>query len=60
MNMILAVAKNRLLNLRRDRAAFVLAIVLLAGCAKRDVDECRRGDRSRCPGDASHARPHRG
>jgi ABC-2 type transport system permease protein len=28
MNMILAVAKNRLMNLRRDRAAFVLAFVL--------------------------------
>ena len=28
MSMILAVAKNRLLNLRRDRAAFVLAFVL--------------------------------
>jgi|GEM_PF-6640549 hypothetical protein len=27
--------------------------VLLAGCiAKRDIDECRKGDRSRCPGDA--------
>jgi hypothetical protein len=31
-----------------------LAAVLLAGClAKRDMDECRKGDRSRCPGDAS-------
>jgi ABC-2 type transport system permease protein len=28
MNMIFAVAKNRLMNLRRDRAAFVLAFVL--------------------------------
>jgi len=28
MSMILAVAKNRLMNLRRDRAAFVLAFVL--------------------------------
>ena len=28
MNMILAVAKNRLMNLKRDRAAFVLAFVL--------------------------------
>lgn len=32
--------------------AFGLAVVL-AGCiAKRDMDECRKGDRSRCPGDA--------
>ena len=27
--------------------------LLLAGCAKIDMDECRKGDRSRCPGDAS-------
>jgi hypothetical protein len=30
-----------------------LAAALLAGCAKRDMDECRKGDRSRCPGTAS-------
>jgi hypothetical protein len=33
--------------------ACALAAVLLAGCAKRDMDECRKGDRSRCPGEAS-------
>jgi hypothetical protein len=32
-----------------------VAAVLLAGCAKRDMDECRRGDRSRCPGEASRS-----
>lgn len=31
----------------------VVAAALLAGCAKRDMDECRKGDRSRCPGEAS-------
>lgn len=31
----------------------VVAAVLLAGCVKPDMDECRRGDRSRCPGEAS-------
>ena len=31
----------------------VLAVTLLSGCAKRDMDECRNGDRSRCPGSAS-------
>jgi hypothetical protein len=30
-----------------------LAAVLLAGCVKTDMDKCREGDRSRCPGDAS-------
>ena len=37
------------------RAAVAIALVAatLAGCAKRDMDECRRGDRSRCPGEAS-------
>ena len=33
--------------------ACAVAVMLLAGCAKRDIDECRKGDRSRCPGDAS-------
>ena len=33
--------------------ALALAATALAGCAKRDMDECRRGDRSRCPGEAS-------
>jgi hypothetical protein len=37
-----------------------LAVLLLAGCAKRDLDECRKGDRSRCPGEASDVLPHRG
>jgi hypothetical protein len=38
-----------------------LAVVLLAGClAKRDMDECRKGDRSRCPGDASDFYRQRG
>jgi len=28
-------------------------VVLLGGCiAKRDIDECNKGDRSRCPQDA--------
>ena len=31
------------------------AALLLAGCAKRDMEECRKGDRSRCPGEASHS-----
>jgi len=31
----------------------VAVATLLAGCAKRDMDECRKGDRSRCPGEAS-------
>jgi hypothetical protein len=35
--------------------ACAVAAVLLAGCAKRDMDECRKGDRSRCPGEASHS-----
>jgi hypothetical protein len=33
--------------------AAALALTLLAGCAKHDMDECHRGDRSRCPGTAS-------
>ena len=33
--------------------AFVVAVVLVTGCVKRDMDECRKGDRSRCPGEAS-------
>lgn len=33
--------------------AWVLAAVLAAGCATSDVDECRKGDRRRCPGEAS-------
>ena len=34
--------------------ACALAVVLLTGCiAKRDMDECRKGDRSRCPGEGS-------
>jgi len=33
--------------------ALALAAATLAGCAKRDMDECRKGDRSRCPGEAS-------
>jgi hypothetical protein len=32
--------------------AYVLAVLLLAGCATLDSDECRKGDRRRCPGDA--------
>ena len=35
--------------------AWAVAVVLLAGCAKRDMDECRKGDRSRCPGEASRS-----
>lgn len=36
------------------RVVVALALAAtLAGCAKRDMDECRRGDRSRCPGEAS-------
>jgi hypothetical protein len=35
--------------------ACAVAAVLLAGCAKRDMDECRKGDRSRCPGEASRS-----
>jgi len=35
--------------------ACAVAVLLLAGCAKRDMDECRKGDRSRCPGEASHS-----
>lgn len=31
----------------------VLAVALLAGCATIDSDECRKGDRRRCPGEAS-------
>lgn len=27
--------------------------VLSAGCATTDMDECRKGDRRRCPGEAS-------
>jgi hypothetical protein len=33
--------------------ACVVAAVLLSGCAKRDMDECRKGDRSRCPGEGA-------
>jgi hypothetical protein len=34
--------------------ACALVAGLLTGCmAKRDMDECRRGDRSRCPGEGS-------
>ena len=33
--------------------ASVVAVVLVTGCVKRDMDECRKGDRSRCPGEAS-------
>jgi len=33
--------------------ACAVAALLLAGCAKRDMDECRKGDRSRCPGEVS-------
>jgi hypothetical protein len=33
--------------------ALALVAVALAGCAKRDMDECRRGDRIRCLGEAS-------
>ncbi len=35
--------------------ACAVAAVLLAGCAKRDMDECRKGDRSRCPGEAARS-----
>ncbi len=35
--------------------ALALTAAALAGCATRDMDECRRGDRSRCPGEASRA-----
>jgi hypothetical protein len=35
--------------------ALLLTAAALAGCAKRDMDECRKGDRSRCPGEASTA-----
>lgn len=36
------------------RLAIACALaVVLAGCATRDIDECRKGDRRRCPGDAS-------
>jgi hypothetical protein len=35
--------------------ACAVVAALLAGCAKRDMDECRKGDRSRCPGEASHS-----
>ncbi|HKW94685.1 MAG TPA: hypothetical protein VJX92_22565 [Methylomirabilota bacterium] len=35
------------------RLAMVVAVVvLLAGCATRDIDECQKGDRRRCPGTA--------
>jgi hypothetical protein len=37
----------------RVALALTLAAATLAGCATRDMDECRRGDRSRCPGEAS-------
>lgn len=40
--------------------ACALAAALLAGCAKRDMDECRKGDRSRCPGEASDVYRQRG
>lgn len=30
-----------------------LAVAFLAGCVKTDMDKCREGDRSRCPGEAS-------
>jgi hypothetical protein len=30
---------------------------LLAGCATLDSDECRKGDKRRCPSDASVNRP---
>lgn len=33
--------------------ACAIALILFTGCAKQDMDECRKGDRSRCPGDAS-------
>ena len=33
----------------------LVLMVLAAGCAKRDMDECWKGDRSRCPGDASRS-----
>jgi tetratricopeptide (TPR) repeat protein len=50
---------------RRTRMRLVitcaLALVLLAGCiAKRDMDECRKGDRSRCPGESSDFSRQRG
>jgi hypothetical protein len=35
--------------------ACALAVVL-AGCATLDSDECRKGDRRRCPSDASVGR----
>jgi hypothetical protein len=35
--------------------ACAVAAMLLAGCAKRDMDECRKGDRGRCPGEASRS-----
>ena len=36
------------------RLAIGLATVLaLSGCATKDMDECYRGERSRCPGSAS-------
>jgi hypothetical protein len=45
----------------RVALALTLAAATLAGCATRDMDECRRGDRSRCPGEASRVvRPHAG
>jgi len=31
----------------------VVVVALLAGCATRDIDECNKGDRRRCPGTAS-------
>jgi hypothetical protein len=42
------------------RLAMVLAVVaLLAGCATRDIDECNKGDRRRCPGTGSPSPEYR-
>lgn len=46
-----AVASGR--NPMKLVTACAIALILLTGCAKRDMDECRKGDRSRCPGDAA-------
>jgi hypothetical protein len=34
-------------------AMLVAVVILLAGCATRDIDECQNGDRRRCPGTGS-------
>ena len=44
----------------RVAVALLLGAATLAGCAKRDMDECRQGDRSRCPGEASRMASPRG